>query len=251
MGRAPRPKPKATETAPNSRATAAPRRARARRPVAGRAISPRAWSQAMRSPSLADSFELVDVRCRAAAARRSASRSASTPSPVSAETATTSSRRAASPSMPPRSSPSSRSTLFHTSSRGGDSRSSRPRLASTASTSAACASLSGCAHVADMEDEVGRRSTSSSVARNAATSSVGRSDTKPTVSDRIALSNPGKRTSRMVGSSVANSRSSAITDGLGHAVEQRRLAGIGVADQRDHRPRRASGGGRGGARGCA
>ena len=54
--------------------------------------------------------------------------------------------------------------------------------------------------------------TSSSVARNAATSSVGRLETKPTVSDRIALSKPGIFTWRMVGSSVANSRSSAITD---------------------------------------
>ena len=61
-----------------------------------------------------------------------------------------------------------------------------------------------------MEDEVGA-ATSSSVARKAATSSVGRLETNPTVSDRIARSKPGIFTLRMVGSSVANSKSSATT----------------------------------------
>jgi hypothetical protein len=54
--------------------------------------------------------------------------------------------------------------------------------------------------------------TSSKVARKAATNSVGRFDTNPTVSDRIARSKPGILTLRMVGSSVANSKSSAMTD---------------------------------------
>ena len=40
---------------------------------------------------------------------------------------------------------------------------------------------------------------------------------------------------RMVGSSVANSMSLASTVGAGQRVEQRRLAGVGVADQRDDR----------------
>ena len=53
--------------------------------------------------------------------------------------------------------------------------------------------------------------TSSSVALNAATSCVGRSDTKPTVSDRIAWSMPGRSIRRSVGSSVAKSRFSAMT----------------------------------------
>ena len=53
--------------------------------------------------------------------------------------------------------------------------------------------------------------TSSRVARNAATSWVGKSDTKPTVSDKIALSTPGRLICRIVGSSVAKSKSSAIT----------------------------------------
>ena len=53
--------------------------------------------------------------------------------------------------------------------------------------------------------------TSSSVARKAAINSVGRSETNPTVSDRITLSKPGNRISRMVGSSVANSKFSANT----------------------------------------
>jgi hypothetical protein len=46
---------------------------------------------------------------------------------------------------------------------------------------------------------------------NAATSCVGSSETKPTVSDRIALSMPGSWIWRSVGSSVANSRFSAMT----------------------------------------
>ena len=94
------------------------------------------------------------------------------------------------------------------------------------------------------------RSTSSSVARNAATSWVGRSEMNPTVSDRIALSKPGsaicahrrveRREQQVLGHHL----------GAGQAVEQRRLAGIGIADQRDHRPRRPLAAARGAARGC-
>ena len=82
--------------------------------------------------------------------------------------------------------------------------------------------------------------TSSSVARKAATSIVGRSEMKPTVSDRITLRAVRQRRSRAsVGSSVANSMSSASTSARGQPVEQRRLAGVGVADQRDDRIRHA------------
>ena len=54
-------------------------------------------------------------------------------------------------------------------------------------------------------------STSSSVARKAATSSVGRSLMNPTVSDRITSSPLASFTARIVGSSVAKSMSLAIT----------------------------------------
>ena len=54
--------------------------------------------------------------------------------------------------------------------------------------------------------------TSSSVARKAATSCVGRSEMKPTVSDRIALRPDGSSICRTVGSSVANSWSAATTE---------------------------------------
>ncbi len=53
--------------------------------------------------------------------------------------------------------------------------------------------------------------TSSSVARKAEISMVGRSEMKPTVSDRIAEPPCGSLISRMVGSRVANSMSAAIT----------------------------------------
>ncbi len=53
--------------------------------------------------------------------------------------------------------------------------------------------------------------TSSSVARNAATRVVGRSEMKPTVSDRIRRRPLSSRTSRMVGSSVTKTWSCAAT----------------------------------------
>ncbi len=58
---------------------------------------------------------------------------------------------------------------------------------------------------------------------------------KPTVSDSTAFEPPGRDTALMVGSSVANSVSSAKYLGPGQRVEQGRLAGIGVADQRHRR----------------
>ena len=54
-------------------------------------------------------------------------------------------------------------------------------------------------------------STSSSVARKAATSWCGRSEMKPTVSDRMTRRPPGSSTARIVGSSVAKSMSFAST----------------------------------------
>ena len=126
-------------------------------------------------------------------------------------------------------------------SRAGQSSSSMPSFtmpSSTAVTSARCAALSGCA----MSRTCRIRSasaTSSSVARKAATSSVGRSLMKPTVSDRIARRPEGRRGRAWSGSSVAKSWSSRHHLGAGHGVEQRRFAGIGVADQRDHRGRHA------------
>ena len=64
---------------------------------------------------------------------------------------------------------------------------------------------------------------------------VGRSEMKPTVSERMILAPCGRSTARMVGSSVANSMSAESTRARRQAVEQRRLAGVGVADQRDDR----------------
>ncbi len=81
--------------------------------------------------------------------------------------------------------------------------------------------------------------TSSSVARKAATSVVGRSEMKPTVSDRIALPAARKpdlahgRIERLEHLVLGRDRSAR------QAVEQRRLAGIGVADDGDHRKRHA------------
>ncbi len=67
---------------------------------------------------------------------------------------------------------------------------------------------------------------------------------KPTVSDRITSGPSGRAIRRIVGSSVAKSMSLAITSRPGQTVEQGRLAGVGIADQRHHRigylgPRRA------------
>ena len=68
---------------------------------------------------------------------------------------------------------------------------------------------------------------------------VGRSEMKPTVSERMTRAPCGSATARSVGSRVANSMSADSTLACGQAVEQRRLAGIGVADQRHDRIRHA------------
>ena len=81
--------------------------------------------------------------------------------------------------------------------------------------------------------------TSSSVARNAATSMVGKSEMKPTVSDRMTRNPLGSSTARNVGSSVANSMSAESTLARRQAIEQRRFAGIGIAHERRDRIRHA------------
>ena len=86
-----------------------------------------------------------------------------------------------------------------------------PSPVSTASTSRRCASVSVCA----MSRTCRMRSastTSSSVARKAATSVVGRSEIKPTVSERMIRRPLASLTSRMVGSSVSNTWSLATTE---------------------------------------
>ncbi len=103
-------------------------------------------------------------------------------------------------------------------------------------TSCRCARLSGWAMSRTCR-MMSASETSSSVARNAATSSVGSSLMKPTVSDRITRRPEGRRRPRMVGSRVANSWSCACTEAPVSAFEQGGLAGIGVAHQRDHRER--------------
>ena len=57
----------------------------------------------------------------------------------------------------------------------------------------------------------------------------------PTVSDTSSSRASGSRTRRTSGSSVTNSASEATASLAGQQVEQRRLAGVGVADQRDGR----------------
>ena len=75
--------------------------------------------------------------------------------------------------------------------------------------------------------------TSSSVARKAFTSVVGRLRMKPTVSLTSTRRREGSVSGRTVGSSVANMRASASTLAPGEAVEQRGFAGVGVAHQRE------------------
>ena len=84
------------------------------------------------------------------------------------------------------------------------------------------------------------RLTSSSVARKASTSWCGSLWMNPTVSVTIAVWPSPSLTWRLVGSSVANSLSSALRHlGADERVEQRRLAGVRVADDADGRPQPA------------
>ncbi len=81
--------------------------------------------------------------------------------------------------------------------------------------------------------------TSSSVARKAATSSVGSSLMNPTVSDRMARRPEGRRNAAHGRVQRGEQLVPRHHLGAGHRVEQRRFAGVGVADQRDHRERHA------------
>ncbi len=58
---------------------------------------------------------------------------------------------------------------------------------------------------------------------------------KPTVSDTRSSRRSGSRTLRTSGSSVTKSASDATASIAGERVEERRLAGVGVADERDRR----------------
>ena len=85
-----------------------------------------------------------------------------------------------------------------------------PSCDNTSSTSNDCASASSC----EMSRTCKIRSasmTSSSVARNAATSVVGKSEMKPTVSDKMTRNPLGSSTARNVGSRVAKSMSAEST----------------------------------------
>ena len=80
--------------------------------------------------------------------------------------------------------------------------------------------------------------TCSSVARKAATSVCGSRSMNPTVSDSSSRRLSGRRTCRTSGSSVTNKRIRRFRGLLRQQIEQRRLAGVRVADERDERHRR-------------
>src|SRR5262249_21755497 len=160
------------------------------------------WSQLMPAPSAPSSTRSSTMRLEAM--RASISRmSRSSPSPVRADTSTAG-RPARSARLASRSRPaaSRRSILFHTSM--SCSPGSTPSCRSTVSTSCDCASLSSC-ETSRTCRITSAATTSSSVARKAATSVVGRSEMKPTVSERMIFAPCGRSSARMVGSSVANS----------------------------------------------
>ncbi len=108
---------------------------------------------------------------------------------------------------------------------------SAPISSSTSRTATMCASASGW----DASTTWTSRSAfadSSRVDLNASTRPCGSFCTNPTVSVSTT-SDPSCRSSRRtVGSSVANSLSSTSTSDAGQPVQQRRLAGVGVADER-------------------
>ena len=110
---------------------------------------------------------------------------------------------------------------------------SSPRIAWTSSL---CASLSACEMSRTCTITSAAR-TSSRVARKAEISIVGRSEMKPTVSDRIAdppCGQPDQPHGRIEGGEQHIRRHDL---GPGQPVEQGRLAGVGIADQRDDRIR--------------
>ena len=166
------------------------------------------------------------------------SRSASSPSPVTAEIGTTSSRRCASSGSRSRSSPASRSTLFQASIRGGAPSSASPSDASTSSTSSRCASRSGCAMLRtwtsrsayahlferrpERRDQLGRQ------VRHEA-DRVGQDHLVEPGQADVAHRRVERREQQ-----VLREHSFAR-----QAIEKRRLSGVRIADQRNDRPRRA------------
>mmetsp|Transcript_17835 Transcript_17835/g.41146 ORF Transcript_17835/g.41146 Transcript_17835/m.41146 type:complete len:233 (-) Transcript_17835:4-702(-) len=137
----------------------------------------------------------------------------SIPSPDSADTATVSSANAASYLYISASSSSRRSILFRTLTTGF---SARPMSVNTARTARSCFSHEGLATSITCTN-TSASSTSSNVARNAATRFVGNFWMKPTVSVKRnsgCVDSPGSLTFRVVGSNVANSMLSAITPAL-------------------------------------
>ena len=145
--------------------------------------------------------------------------------------------------VPSRAAASSRSALLNARRRGF---SPAPSSSRTVWTVARCSSK--CASEASTTStRTSARLTSSRVARKASTSWCGSLWMKPTVSVTIAVWPSPSLTWRLVGSSVANSLSSAFaTSEPTQRVEQRRLAGVRVADDADGRPQppvAAAGGG--------
>ena len=175
------------------------------------------------------------------AALRSGGRARSMPSPLSADTST--GRRSAGWRSARLASARARIgvepvDLVPDLDQARDRSASMPSSPSTFSTSCDCAAVSSC----DMSRTCRMTSasiTSSSVARNAATSMVGRSEMKPTVSDRMTRLPCGRSTARKRRIERGKQHVGRQHAGLRHAVEQRRFAGIGVADQRDDRIRHA------------
>ena len=210
--------------------------------VAGSA--PRHWRGARRSPRRPP--RRARSRAGAAPLRRywaAQSSRSPTPSPLSAERTTTSSRRAASArtrrcrfaveqvDLVP--------GLDHRDSFGSiRPDSAAPISSSTRSTSSRWASLSGC----EMSRTWTMRSADDHLLQRRPEGGDELGRQVGDEADRVRqdrLVDARQAISRIVGSSVANSRSSAMHVGAGQPVEQGRFAGIGVADQRDHRPRRA------------
>ena len=171
-----------------------------------------------------------------------AASSASIPSPVSAETSTggRSGQRAARiascarhraqagrPCSTPRGSAPSAASV------------SMPRSASTRLDVARAAPRSRHAQMSRTCRMRSASITSSSVARKAATSMVGRSEMKPTVSDRMMRRPLGSL--HLAHGRIERGEHLVLGEhaGAGDAVEQRRLAGVGVADDGDDRIRHA------------
>ncbi len=151
--------------------------------------------------------------------------SSSTPSPVRAEMSTAPSMACASAFA----SSGARSALFTTTSSGT---SAAPISASTSRTAAICPSASAAVPSTTCSTRSARR-TESSVERKASTSSCGSLRTKPTVSVTSTVSPPGS--DELAGAGVERDEEPVLgrDAGIGQAVEQRRLAGVGVPDERE------------------